>query len=249
MSDDVVPAGTATAKPGVWVPTPPGWVEVAAFADDDRAREHWREMVEPARATVGDRAADALYETLAAQRREVAGTGVVSAGLVLTFVEDQAAVWAFTTTLHHVDQPELNPAGLVERAALTGAVGTVDAVTDLTMVDGRAAVQVDLSGTGPDTAGARGPDPDGAAHPDPHADGDRPRYGVCVVGLALPDSPHDLVLVTGAVPDVAQRELVAPVVQAVAVGVSVGDAPAHGLDHASGVLDATGTRSAQGGAA
>jgi hypothetical protein len=218
---------------GVWVPTPPGWVEVAAFADDDRARQHWREMVEPARATVGDQAADALYETLAAQRRQVAGTGVASAGLVLTFVEDQAVVWTFTTTLHHVDHAELNPAGLVERAALTGAVGTVDAVTDLTMVDGRAAVQVDLSGARPDAAGI---------------EGDGPRYGVCVVGLSLPDRPHDLVLVTGAAPDVAQLELIAPVVQAVAVGVSVGDAPQHGLEHASGVLDTTGARPAQGGA-
>jgi hypothetical protein len=239
MTDDVAaPAGTSSRADGdsrtgdVWVPTPPGWVEVAAFADDASALEHWRQMIEPARATVGDRAADALYETLAAQRRQVAGTGVVSAGLVLTFVEEQAVCWTFTTTLHHVDHAELNPAGLVERAALTGAVGTVDSVADLTMVDGRAAVQVDLSGAAPGAVGAGG---------------DGRRYGVCVVGLSLSGRPHDLVLVTGAVPDVAQRDLVAPVVHAIAVGVTAGDAPAQGLEHASGVLDATGARPAHGG--
>lgn len=236
MTDAASPATTAPDRPdvaapgGVWVPTPPGWVEVAAFTDDARALEHWQEMVEPARETIGDQAADALYETLAAQRRQAAGAGVVSAGLVLTFVDEQAVVWTFTTTLHHVDRAELSPAGLVERAALTGAVGTVDEVTDLTMVDGRPGVQVDLSGPQPGTA-----------------DGDGRRYGVCAVGLSLAGRPHDLVLVTGAAPDVAQRELIAPVVHAVAVGVSVGDAPVHGLEHASGVLDATGARPDPGG--
>lgn len=44
---------TTATREQFWVPTPPGWVEIAAFDTDARAESHWREMLEPARAHLG----------------------------------------------------------------------------------------------------------------------------------------------------------------------------------------------------
>ncbi|WP_454085003.1 hypothetical protein [Georgenia sp. Marseille-Q6866] len=225
----------ATAPKQFWVPTPPGWVEIAAFDTDARAEAHWRDMIEPAREHLGDGPTDHLYVGLREARAAVAGTGVTSAGVVLTEVDDKPAVWTFSTTMEHVPSGEVNPVALVERAV--GTAGTVERVEDITLVDGRTAVQAFLTLT-PQTRLGRA---HGSAAPRP-ATGTPPveRLGCCVVAVALPGRPHDLVLVTGSSPDTEHRPLLAHVVSAIAAGVHVGTEPPEGVAKASGVLPVNG---------
>lgn len=226
---------TATTAPKqFWVPTPPGWVEIAAFDTDARAEAHWRDMIEPAREHLGDGPTDHLYVGLR-EARAVAGTGVTSAGVVVTEVDDKPAVWTFSTTVEHVPSGEVNPVVLVERAV--GTAGTVERVEDITLVDGRTAVQAFLTLT-PQTRLGRA---HRSAAPRP-ATGTPPveRLGCCVVAVALPDRPHDLVLVTGSSPDTEHRPLLAHVVSAIAAGVHLGSEPPEGVARASGVLPVNG---------
>lgn len=232
---------TATAAPTqFWVPTPPGWVEIAAFDTDARAEAHWRDMIEPARPHLGDGPTDHLYVGLREARAAVVGSGVTSAGVVVTEVDDEPAVWTFSTTIEHVASGEVNPVALVERAV--GTAGTVERVEDITLVDGRTAVQAFLTLT-PQTRLGRG---HGAAAPRPTTPGKPPveRLGSCVVAVALPGRPHDLVLTTGSSPDPEHRPLLAHVVSAIAAGVHVGTEPPEGVAKASGVLPVDGSAGA-----
>lgn len=227
---------TATAPPKqFWVPTPPGWVEIAAFDTGARAEAHWRDMIEPAREHLGDGPTDHLYLGLREARAAVARSGVTSAGVVVTEVDDEPAVWTFSTRIENVSSGEVNPVALVERAI--GTAGTVDEVEDITLVDGRTAVQAFLTLTPQSRLGRRHAPATAAA-----VTGTPPveQLGSCVVAVALPGRPHDLVLVTGSSPDPEHRPLLAHVVSAIAAGVHVGTEPPEGVARASGVLPVNG---------
>ncbi|PYF99947.1 hypothetical protein SAMN05216184_105191 [Georgenia satyanarayanai] len=223
---------TTAAQKQFWVPTPPGWVEIAAFDTDARAEAHWRDMIEPAREHLGDGPTDHLYLGLREARAAVARSGVTSAGVVVTEVDDKPAVWTFSTTIEKVASGEVNPVALVERAV--GTAGTVERVEDITLVDGRTAVQAFLT-LSPETRLGRA---HGSATAPAGGTGTPPveRLGSCVVAVALPGRPHDLVLVTGSSPDPEHRPLLAHVVSAIAAGVHVGTEPPEGVARASGVL-------------
>lgn len=217
---------TATAQRS-WVPTPPGWVEIAAFDTDARAERHWREMIEPARRHLGEEQTDHLYRGLREVREAVGGTGVTSAGVVVTQVDDAPAIWTFSTTIERVDSGELSPVGLVERAV--GTVGTVDELADITLVDGRTAVQALLTLTPGSPMAGRGP----AGAASPAGDGE---VGVCVIAVALPRRPRELVLVTGSSTVLEHRALLAHVASAIACGVHVGSEPPEGVARAHAVV-------------
>lgn len=193
-----------------WIPTPPGWVEAAAFDTDERARAHWRALVEPARSTYGDAWVGEMYRALARTRRAVAGTGVASAGLVLTTVDDAPTIWTFSTVVVRLEPEDGDPATVLAR--LAGGSSRVDDVTPITVIDGRTAVQALLRAPGEPTG-----------------------HGMCTVAVQLPDHPRDLVVVTGASADARHRALLAPVVQSIALGVRA-DAPPAGAEEASGIL-------------
>ncbi|TNC18622.1 hypothetical protein FHE66_06175 [Georgenia sp. 311] len=231
---------SAPARERFWVPTPPGWVEIAAFDSDARAEQHWRDMVEPAREYLGDARTDHLYTGLRAAREAVAGTRITSAGAVVTEVDDEPAVWTFSTTIEHVRSGEVNPVALVERSL--GRTGTVESTEDITLVDGRTAVQSFITLT-PESPMGRAGDDAPAVRPEA---GERPvdTLGTCVVAVALPGRPHDLVLVTGSSPDPEHRPLLAHVVSAIAAGAHVGTEPPEGVAKAGGVLPVNGPEGA-----
>lgn len=223
---------TATDQPSradqrSWVPTPPGWVEIAAFDTDARAEQHWRTMVEPARQHLGDEATDHLYVGLRGVRKAVTGSGVTSAGVVVTEVDEAPAIWTFSTTIEQVESGELSPVGLVERAM--GTIGKVDEIEDITLVDGRTAVQALLTLVPSSPMAGRGP-------AGPAATTGEQELGICVIAVALPGRSRDIVLVTGSSPVVAHRSLLAHVASAIACGVHVGSEPPEGAARAHGVV-------------
>src|SRR5690625_7693151 len=89
-------------------------------------------MVEPVRTHLGDGRTDTLYAGLRAAREAMAGSRVTSAGVVLTAVDDEPAVWTFSTMVVRVDAGPLNQVALVERAL--GHTGQVESAVDLTLV-------------------------------------------------------------------------------------------------------------------
>lgn len=200
----------AQQRPVVWVPTPPGWVEVAAFATEERARAHWRAMVEPVREEIGDTHTEELYRMLSAARETVAGARVSSAGLVLTVVSGELAVWTFSTALEHVRSGELAPAALVERAVS----GRAASAEDVALPGGRTGVLARFDVTPP-------PAPPGAG---------LPSWGTasqhhCVVAAPLRDRPHDVVVVSGSSNDPRDGDLLAMATVSLAAGVEVGTTP------------------------
>lgn len=158
--------------------------------------------------------------------------------MVVTSVDDEPAVWTFSTTIEQVTSGEVNPVALVERSL--GHAGTVEETEDITLVDGRTAVQAFLTLT-PQTRLGRAHGATSSAAEEP-AGPDRPpveRLGSCVVAVALPDRPHDLVVVTGSSPDPDHRPLLAHVVSAIAAGVHVGTSAPEGVARAGAVLPVT----------
>lgn len=213
-----------------WVPAPPGWVEIGAFDTDARAEQHWADMVEPARPLLGEDGTERLYAGLRGVREAVAGSGATSVGVVLTAVDDEPAVWTFSTMIEHVTSGEFNPVALVERSL--GNIGRVDETEDITLVDGRTALQAFVTVT-PESWLGRSHGVRVSADEPPA------EMGCCVVAVALPGRPHDLVLTTGSSPDLDHRPLLAHVVSAIAAGVHVGTEAPDGTTRASGVLQVT----------
>ncbi|HLV03083.1 hypothetical protein [uncultured Georgenia sp.] len=230
---------TATGE-RFWVPTPPGYVEIAAFDTDERAERHWRDMVEPVRTHLGDGRTDTLYAGLRAAREAMAGSRVTSAGVVLTAVDDEPAVWTFSTMVERVAAGPLNPVALVERAL--GHTGQVDSAEDITLVDGRSAVQAFVTLSPRTLLGRAHGSPahvSDAAPPGLPAQLPVERLAGCVVAVSLPRRPHHLVVVTGSSQRREHRPLLAHVVSAVAAGVHVGSEEPQGVARAAGVLPVT----------
>lgn len=208
MTHEPMISAPDASVPPVWVPTPPGWIEIAAFDTDERAEDHWRSMIEPVRSELGEAHAEDLHARLRRARAQIARAPVTSAGVVFTVVDEDLVVWSLSTTIRAVESRDLAPVALAERVLGRSA----EPVEEVSLADGRSGVLGFLDADSLEPHELR-------AEMDRAEDRER---SACVAAVSLPERPHDIVVVSGSAHGTPSRDLLAMLVVSTAAGVRVG---------------------------
>lgn len=203
---------TPGAADELWFATPPGWIELVAFPDDETASA-WFDGLLDQTPELRDEAGPLLREAYRTARAEAAGTPVDSAGAIVTLVDgdegadgpDRVTVWQYSVRLlllppaQGIDLMTVVERFLASPAGRRGLEHADDLVESFTTPDGRSGIAVHAT--------AAADDPERLRQHLPHAAPDR--LGTVVAATRFPhvagDPRERVLLVSGICPRPEER--------------------------------------------
>lgn len=95
---------TQTETPVVWQRVPQGWIELAAFANDDIADRWWQAYLAPAIGSVGSDTIALMTRAFASAREAVRDTPYAVAGIFPYLVDEPMFVVALSLDPNRLDE-------------------------------------------------------------------------------------------------------------------------------------------------